>query len=157
MVEPTSKATPSATSWKPGHTAVIVDPSCTATVTVQSPARSVALQGRQHVRVDVEPRELPVALERLRETLQVAARIGEIGLAHLDVVQPHDRVDLDRVGVGFLAHHLAMQLALGRHVDHEVAPDACVAAEPAVGGEPAAFAVARLGLAERGEVIGLAR
>ena len=41
VVDPTSNATPSARSRKPGHTATIVVPSCTATVAVQSPARSV--------------------------------------------------------------------------------------------------------------------
>ena len=59
--------------------------------------------------------------------------IGQVGLAHLDVVQAHDRIDLDGVGVGLLADDLAVHLALGRHVDDEVAEDARVAAEPAAG------------------------
>ncbi len=128
---------------------MIVAPSCTATVTVQSPSRSVRCKVREHVRVGVEPGELPVALERLVQALQIAAGVGEVGLADLDVVQPHDRIDLDRVRVGLLAHDLAVHLALGRHVDDEVATDAGVAAEPAAGGEAAAVAVALLGLAER--------
>ncbi len=42
-----------------------------------------------------------------------------------------------------------MELALRRHVDHEVAADAGVAAEAAVGGEAAPLAEAGLGLTER--------
>jgi hypothetical protein len=41
VVEPTSKATPSATSWNSGNTAAITASSCTATVAVHAPARSV--------------------------------------------------------------------------------------------------------------------
>ena len=91
-----------------------------------------ALQVGEHVRLGRESRESPLALERFREPLQVATRVGEIGLAHLDVVEPHDRVDLDRMRVGLLAHHLAVQLALGRHVDDEIAADLRVAAEPPI-------------------------
>ena len=158
MVEPTSNATPSATSWKPGQIAVIVDAVVHGDRDGPVAGAQRALQ-RRRARAGrrASPVERPVALERLEQALQIAAGVGEIGLADLDVVQPHDRVDLDRVRVGFLAHDLAMDLALGRHVDDEVAADAGVAAEPAVGGEPAPLAIARLRLAERREVVGASR
>ena len=104
---------------------------------VQSPARSVRCSVGEHVGVAREPLERPVAVERLEQALQVAAGIGEIGFADLDVVQTDDRVDLDRVRVGFLAHHLAMDLALRRHVHDEVAAHPRVAPQPSIGGEPA--------------------
>ena len=112
--------------------------------TAQSPLAQRPLQrSRSTCGSTGESREPPVALERLAQALQVAARVGEVGLAHLDVVQPHDRIDLDRVRVGLLAHDLAMQLALRRHVDDEVAGDARVAPEPPVGGQARRSAVAR--------------
>ena len=54
-----------------------------------------------------------------------------VGLGDLDVVQPHDGIDVDRVRLGALAHDLPMHLALGRHVDDEIAADLRLAAEPA--------------------------
>ena len=52
------------------------------------------------------------------------------GSAHFDVMQPDHRIDFDRVRLGALAHDLAMNLALRRHVDDEVAADPRLAAEP---------------------------
>ena len=67
VVEPTSKAMPYARSWRPGQTPVIVSPSWTATVTRQSPLAERALQVVEHGRVELEPVELPFALERLAQ------------------------------------------------------------------------------------------
>ena len=153
MVEPTSNATPSATSWNPGHVAVIVVAVVHGHRDLPVVAAQGPLQRREHVRITGESREPPVALERLPQALQVTARVGEIGLAHLHVVQPHDRIDLDRMRVGLLAHDLPMQLALRRHVDDEVARDARMTPEAPVGGQARSFAVAGLGLAERGEMV----
>ena len=91
VVEPTSNATPSMRSWNPGQIAVMVRPSCTATVAVQSPARSVRCSdARTWASHRVETGEVPVRLQRLEQPLQVAAGIGHVGLADLDVVQAHD-------------------------------------------------------------------
>ena len=115
------------------------------------------LQPGQHDRIDVEPREVPIALEGGEQTLEIAAGRRERRLLHLDVVQPHDRVDVDRVGVGLLAHDLAVDLRLRGHVDHQVAADLRVASEPAVGRQAVALAVPLLGLGERDQVVGRAR
>ena len=157
VVEPTSKATPSATSWNPGKTAVI-----SALVSHGDRGGPVAgskrlLQVGQHDRIDLEPGERPVALERVEQPLQIAGGVLERWLRDLDVVQPHDRIDLDRVGVGLLPHDLAVDLGLGRHVDQQIAADLRVTPEPAVRGEAIAFAVALLGLGERDQVVGRAR
>ena len=77
-------------------------------------------RGRRHV----EAGQLPLALERLAQAAEVARRRREVGLLDLDVVEADDRVDLDRMRVGLLAHDLPVHLALGRHVDHELALDA---------------------------------
>ena len=82
------------------------------------------------MRVEREAAEPPFALERLAQTSEVARRHGQVRLRNLDEVQPHDGVDLDRMRVGLLAHDLAVDLALGRHVDHDVAGDPRGAAEP---------------------------
>ena len=80
-----------------------------------------------------------------------------VGLAHLHVVQAHDGVDLDRVRVGLLAHHLPVDLALGGNVHDEVAEDPRVAAEAPILGQAAAVAVLLLGRAERGQMRGRRR
>ena len=53
------------------------------------------------------------------------------GSRDLDIVQADDRIDLDRMRLGALAHDLTVDLALGRHVDDEIAADLRLAAEPA--------------------------
>ncbi len=115
------------------------------------------LQVGQHDRIDLEADERPVALERVEHPLQIARRVFERGLLDLDVVEPHDRIDLDRVGVGLLPHDLAVDLGLGRHVDQQIAADLRVTPEPAILGEAIAFAVALLRLGERDQVVGRAR
>ena len=157
VVEPTSKATPSATSWNPGKTAVIER--AVAHRDRRGPVAGAKrlLQTGQHDRVDLEAGQEPVAFQRVEQPLQIARGMLERRLRHLDVVQPHDRVDLDRVGVGLLAHDLAVDLRLGRHVDHQVAADRRVTAEPAIRREPVPLPVPLLGLGERDQVIGRAR
>ncbi len=118
-------------------------PPWTATVAADPPSRNAPLEVRKHVWVARKALKLPVALERLEQSLQVAGGGRQVGLAHLDVVQANDGVDLDRVRVGLLAHDLAVHLALRRHVDDEVTGDLRVTSESAVGGQPAALAVAR--------------
>ena len=153
VVDPTSNATPSARSRNPGQTPTIVAPSCTATVAVQSPARSVRCSAASTWSSHVETGERPVALQRLEQPLQVAGRVGHVGLADLDVVQAHDRVDLDRVGVGLLPHDLPVQLALRRHVHDQVADHLRVAPEPPLRRQPRPVAIRLLRDRERREMV----
>ena len=53
-----------------------------------------------------------------------------VGLAHLDIVEPHHRIDFNRMRLGALAHDLAVHLRFGGHVDDEIAEDLRLAAEP---------------------------
>ena len=110
------------------------------------------LQPGQDHRIDPEVLERPLLAERPAQPLGGPRSGRSVGLRHLDVVQPDDRVDLDRVRVGLLADDLAVQLRLGRDVDDEVAGDPRVTAETPVGREPVAGAVALLGLGERDQV-----
>ena len=80
------------------------------------------------------------------------AATAELGSGDLDVVEAHDRVDLDRVRVGLLADDLAVELALGRDVDDEVTGDAGRAAEAASLRETTIGRVPRLHLGGRREV-----
>ena len=59
-----------------------------------------------------------------------------VGLGNLDEAQAHDRVDANRMHFGALAHHLPVDLAVGRDVDDGIAVDLRRAAEPAARGEP---------------------
>ena len=45
------------------------------------------------------------------------------GSRDLDVIEAHDGIDVDRMALGALAHHLPVDLAFGRHVDDEIAAD----------------------------------
>ncbi len=110
------------------------------------------LQARQDVVVDREPGDLPLALERLAQAAEIAGRRGEVGLLDLDVVETHDGVDLDRMGVGLLAHDLPVHLALGRDVDDELALDVGGAAEAAACREALVGGVRALHRTDRREV-----
>ena len=121
VVEPISTARPNTWSLKPGQTPVICLPRCTATVTVHLPLRKAACNPWITRRSVDEVGEAPLLLQRLLQALQVAGRVVHVGLGDLDVVQLHDRIDLDRAHLGALAHHLLVDLAVLRHVDDEVA------------------------------------
>ena len=112
------------------------------------------LEHGQDVGVALEPLEAPLALERVSQPAEVARRRGEVWLLDLDVVETHDRLHLDRVGVRLLAHDLAVHLALGRHVDDELTDHARRAAEPARRREPTIVPVRALDVADRGQMRG---
>ena len=80
-------------------------------------------------------------------------RRGEFRRDDLDVVEADDRVDGEVADVEVLAHDLAVDLALGRDVDEEVAADRRGAGQAAVGGQALLGAVGRLQLGERRQVI----
>ena len=79
------------------------------------------LQAGEHAQVRARLGDPPLFAQRRLQTPQIARGVVHVGLAHLDVVKAHDRIDLDRMGFGALAHHLAVDLAFGGHVDDEVA------------------------------------
>ncbi len=106
----------------------------------------------EHVRVELELFERPFACESLAQPSGIRRGTLEPRLLDLDVVEPHDRVHLDRVRVGLLAHDLAIELALGRDVDDEVARDVRDAAQAARRGKPALGRVRALDLVHVREV-----
>ena len=116
----------------PARRAMIVAPSCTATVAVQSPARSVRCSPVSTWSSHARPVSDQSRSSASSSRSQVARRVAHVGLADLDVVQADDRVDLDRVRVGLLPDDLPVQLALRRHVHHEVADHLRVAAQPSL-------------------------
>ena len=63
----------------------------------------------------------PLRLQRLLDPLEVAALPVHVGLLDLDIVEPGQRIELDRAHLGALADHLLVDLAVGRHVDDDVA------------------------------------
>ena len=110
VVDPTSNATPSATSWNPGNTAVINLSSSHGDRGRPVAGSKGLLQAGQHDRIDLEPGEAPVALQGDEQPLQVAGGVLERRRLDLDVVQPHDRIDLDGMGVCLLANDLPVDL-----------------------------------------------
>ena len=71
------------------------------------------------------------AAQRLLQPLEVAALAVHVGLLDLDIVQADDRIELDRAHLGALAHDLLVHLAVGRHVDDDVAQELRLAGQPA--------------------------
>src|SRR5205807_6818040 len=113
------------------------------------------LQSLQHREVAPQGAEFPLAVQRLEQSLQITGRVMHVGLAHLDVMKMHDRIEGDGARVRGLAHHLAVDLAAGRHVDDEVALDVRRAGQPVTRWQRAATREALLGGAYRGEIGGL--
>src|SRR3954451_17773446 len=74
---------------------------------------------------------------------------------HLDVMQADDRVDNELADVEALADDLAVDLALGRDVDEDVAADLGRAGQPPVRRKTLLLAVGRLEDSERRQVSGL--
>ena len=112
-----------------------------------------ALEALQDMEVTGEIVEAPLLPQRVRQSLEVAAWRVHVGLGDLDVVQTDRGIDGEVAGLGALAHDLLVHLALGRHVDDEVAPDVRRAAQPPALGQRAAGGVARLLLARRAQVL----
>ena len=110
------------------------------------------LEAGKHLGITLEAGELPLPLECVAQATEVTRRRGQVGLLDLDVVEPDDRVDRDRMGIRFLADDLAVDLALGRHIDHELALDAGRAPEPSLAAKPTLGGVRPLDGADRREV-----
>ena len=75
--------------------------------------------------------DLPLVLERAAQPLEIARGFVHVGFFDLDEDQPRCRVHDDGTVRGRLADHLAVDLALGRNVDDDVALHGGLAAEPA--------------------------
>ena len=148
VVEPMSTANPKAVSCRPGQTPMICFSPWTATVTCQSPARKRGLQHLQHGQIAGEVLEAPFLFQGIEQPAQIPGRVVHVRLLDLHVMQPHDRIELDRARVGFLAHDLPMDLAARGHVDHHIREHAGGAGQAPAGGERLAPRIARLGLRE---------
>ena len=113
-----------------------------------------ALETGEHRWVDEQPFEPPLLLESRQQPLQVTRRAGQVGLSHIDVMEPHHRIDRQCADPRPLAHDLAMDLALRRDVDDDVLDDLGGAAEPVAGGQRPARLIVGLGRAGLGESVG---
>ena len=74
-----------------------------------------------------------------------------VRLGHLDVVQTHDGIELDRPHFGALAHDLLVDLAFRGHVDDGIAIEERRAGEAPAGLEASAVRIALLDGAEARE------
>jgi hypothetical protein len=113
------------------------------------------LQCRQYDRIAVQFGQLPLPVECVVKPLQVASGLSQVGLLHLDEMQAHTGIQRYIPVLRFLANDLAVHLALGGHVDDQVALDRCLAAQAVVLLERhPALAKALLDLAGRRKVFG---
>ncbi len=118
------------------------------------PGLEGGLERADHRQVGVEVVEVPLIGEGQLETEQVAGRRGQLGRLHLDVVEADDGVQVEVANVEALPDDLAIDLALGRHVDHDVAAEMGGAGEAPLVSEALAVAVSGLDRAERRQVVG---
>ena len=87
-------------------------------------------QALEEAQIRVETFKPPFVLKRLQQPCEVAGLIRHAGAVELDVEELHQGVDLEVADlVGCLAHRLAVDLALGRHVDDHVAAHHRLAAQ----------------------------
>ena len=122
-------------------------PPWTATVTAYLPDSERGLERLDDLQVRLEVGQLPLALERLEQAREVAGGRREVRRHDLDVVEPDDRIHREVADGEVLADDLAVDLALGRDVDEEVAADRRGARQAAVGREALLGPVGRLELA----------
>ena len=103
-------------------------------------ARSKSLlQTAQHGQARLGFADAPLRGQRLLQAPEVARGVVHVGLGDLDIMQANDRIDVDRMRLRALADDLAMHLALGRHINDEIAQDARLAAESAARRQRAAL------------------
>ena len=105
------------------------------------------LQVRQQAEVAGEVLQPPLAGQGDEQPLLVSRGMIDVRRRHFHIAEPHHRIDLDVAGLGGLAHHLAMDLAVRRHIDHHVALESRVATEPPSAGQAAPLREALFGLA----------
>ena len=91
-------------------------------------------QALEEAQIRAETIEPPFTLQSLQQPCEVARLVRHARPVELDVEELHQRVDLEVADlVGRLAHHLPVNLAVGRHVDDDIAAHHCLAAQaPAV-------------------------
>ncbi len=116
------------------------------------------LQGGLEIPDDMQVRfevgQSPLRFQCFLEAPEVAGRGGELRLSHLDVVKADDRVDVEVADVEVLANDLAVDLALRRDIDDDVASETGDAREATGRLEAATVAVLHLGAGERRQVFG---
>ena len=113
------------------------------------------LQASERREIGARFGETPLLAQSLLQAAEIARRLVHVRLGDLDIVEAHDRVDLDRMSLGALAHHLPVDLAFRRHVDDEIAANPGLAAEPPAGRKrPALRGIAALDLSPRRHMIG---
>ena len=105
--------------------------------------------------VRTEVGQAPLGLEGRLDAGEIAGRRRQLGLADLDVMEADDRVDVEVAQLEALADDLAVDLAFGRDIDHDVAADMGRAAQPSPLLQPLLAAVVGLDRTERREVPGL--
>ena len=115
------------------------------------------LEGADDRQVGAQVVQTPLRSQGVEQPAQVPGRGGEIRLGDVDGVQADDRVHLERSRRQVLADHLAVDLALGRDVDDEVAGDVRRARQAPVGREAVLRPVGRLDATDRRQVVGRGR
>lgn len=93
------------------------------------------LQGSQDGKVHTGNLQIPLIGKSPTHPLVIGQRIVHVGLLDLDIMQADNRIDFDGSVVGFLANDLAVQLAFGRDINHNVIEKLRLARQPPSGAE----------------------
>ncbi len=93
----------------------------------------------------------PLILEDGLHPLEIASGDMHIGFLDLDHHQPRGGVHGDRFGGGGFAHHLAVDLAFGGDIDHDIALHTGLAAKTPPFFQPAHTVITRLDLIPLGQ------
>ena len=117
VVEPTSIAMPNAVSTKPGQMATAVPSRSTAIVTEPWSFAAARWAARSTTVLQVPHLDTVRSSDGLTDQFGDGFGIPEHRLRHVDVEQRELRIDHETAEVDRLAHHLLVNLALGRHGD----------------------------------------
>ena len=103
-------------------------------------------------KVGAEAGELPLLFKGALQSREITGLRMHVRRFDLDIVERDHRIELDVPDLGTLAHELAVHLALGGHVDDQIALKRRLAAEPPAGLQALSLIKPCFNLARRGGV-----
>jgi hypothetical protein len=107
------------------------------------------LQILHHAKISAQTRQLPLLFEGAFEAAEVTSLSMHVRLIDLDIIELHDRVELDVTNFRTLSDDLAVHLAFRWHIDYEVASQRGLASQSPAFFEALSPIEARFDLASR--------
>jgi len=91
------------------------------------------LEADERCEIGVRFADAPLLMQGLFQTPQITRRLMHVRLGDLDIIEADDRIDLDRMRFRTLANDLPVDLALGGHINDQIAANPGLASKPSTG------------------------